>query len=97
MKNIINSQRDIQTTIHRLLKLKAEMATIKAEIEELVADLVEYCKSAGLKTLRSGDTKVTWVHVDDTLVFDSKAFKADHPDLYAQYCTKTKTGREYLR
>ena len=45
-----------------------------------------------IDTLKGETTcyKRTWVN--DSLIFDSTKFKADHADLYEQYKTKEKAG-----
>lgn len=59
--------------------------------------LFKYFIERGVKKLTGDWGHLSYVKEQDSLVFDSERFAKDYPELYAQYCTKTKTGREYLR
>lgn len=78
----------IEAKIKELKELKAEVA----ELEDLIDVLEGEIKTAmGEDTLLvAGPFKVTYKEVI-TNRFDSKAFKADHPDMYTAYTKPSKT------
>ena len=49
----------------------------------------------GEETIQGDGWKATWKNVSSSR-FDSKAFKADHADLYGQYSKQTITTRFVL-
>ena len=71
--------------------------TISVELPELPAGLTDKLKAAmverGTEALQGDGWKATWKNVNGSR-FDSKAFKADHADLYGQY-SKTTTARRF--
>jgi len=77
-----------------------DLMSVRAMIEELEAEaLTDKLKAAmveqGAEVLQGDGWKATWKNVNGSR-FDSKAFKADHADLYGQYSRQTTTTRFVL-
>nr|DAG70318.1 MAG TPA: Exonuclease [Caudoviricetes sp.] len=64
-----------------------------AMVESLKDQLKEHMDAAGVDTLAGLDYKITYKAVTSSRL-DSKALKADQPDLYAKY-TKQTTARRF--
>lgn len=54
-----------------------------------------YMEDAGILT-SAGETIATWKAAKDSLRFDSASFKADHADLYNQYCKPQAGSRRFV-
>ena len=87
-------------TIHELESKVRELHQLQALIDEATAeaesikDVIKASMTAqGVDEVRAGEYKVSWKPVTASR-FDSKAFKADHADLYGQY-SKTITARRF--
>lgn len=79
-----------------LLKAIAEYRRIiddaEAELEALKRTAIERMESRGIDELKSDEHKATYRIVVSNR-FDSKAFKADHADLYELYKKSSSTKR----
>ena len=85
-------QNELTATIERIIELEAEQEAISAEMESLKDKLkAELVKQGVEKMLVSGykvsNTKYT------THRFDSKAFKADHAEMYEEYTKEIEAHR----
>ena len=69
-----------------------EIRELKTRLEILTSELKTYMEEHDIDILNGETTayKRTWVN--DSLIFDSTKFKADHEDLYQEYKTKEKAG-----
>lgn len=77
--------------LRELMRMKEEIeAEITAIQDEIKADMTV----RGVEELRGTDYKVTWKAYQTSRI-DSKALKADLPDIAAKY-TKTTTARRFL-
>ena len=63
--------------------------------EALVLDLKKYLADRDTLTY-AGRTLATWKSAKDSQRFEADAFKAAHPDLYAQYLKTTPGSRRLL-
>lgn len=81
----VNKVEDYVVQLSALVKQKSEeLNTIKDGLCQLMLD-------NGVKQYDSIRLKLTTVTPKPRVSFDSTAFKADHPDLYKQYCKSSET------
>jgi len=79
----------------RLAEIKAQKKDLEAEEDNIKARIMSSMADAEEATL-DGITVCTWKAVSSNR-FDSKAFKADQPDLYKQYLNQTQSRRFLLK
>lgn len=85
---------DEMETYRNIVSMMKEAEEYKKRIED---DLHTFLSSNGYKSWdKEGDFKVTLTPPGERTTFDSKAFKAEHPDLFVQYCKTTQT-KETIR
>lgn len=82
---------DLETTVQRLVKLKAKMAALELEKKELEASIKKAVKPGHRVSLRNGYA-VSVSKESTQRRFNSTLFKEKHPDLYDRYSTKTKVS-----
>lgn len=87
---------DINRTEDALLELKAAADWYKAQYDQLKAGLLGLMVQHDIKKYDGVKVSITRKAEGERQSFDSKAFKADYPDLYKQYVTKTKTPSSIL-
>ena len=75
-----------------LLSVRAMIAELEAEAEALTDKIKNAMIERGEEVLQGDGWKASWKNINSSR-FDSKAFKADHADLYAQYSKSTVTTR----
>ena len=75
---------ELNTTARDLMSVQAMIRELEAEAEALTDRLKEAMIERSTETLEGDGWKATWKNVESSR-FDSKAFKADHADLYGQY------------
>lgn len=73
---------DVVTAIATLLKAEKADKAMKEKLRELMED-------AGVSKWECDQFTATIGKASESTTFDSKAFQADHPDLYKQYLKKT--------
>lgn len=83
---------ELNNTAHDLMSIRAMISELEAEAEALTDKLKAVMVERGEETLQGDDWKATWKNITSSR-FDSKAFKADHADLYGQYSKQTTTTR----
>lgn len=90
---------DKQVGLHAFLKLRDAAKMYKNAQDEIGGLLLEYADRKGLNEIRSGDTVVKVIRGKEKAgLFDEARFKAEHPDIYAEYCTAVKpASKPYLR
>lgn len=86
------SENELNTVAHDLLAVRAMIEELQAEAEALTDKLKAAMVDRGEEVLRGDVWKASWKNVSSTR-FDSKAFKADHADLYTAYSKPTTTCR----
>ena len=79
-------------TIELIRTLEEQIAERKAEVESLKAELVDFMKDNGLKTVIISKYQVSYTEYTSNR-FDSTKFKAEHPDTYAKYLKATAATR----
>ena len=89
------SMNELNTTARDLMSVRAMIAELEAEAEALTDKLKGAMIERGEETLQGDGWKASWKNVTSNR-FDSKAFRADHADLYGQYSKATVTTRFIL-
>ena len=83
---------ELNSTARDLMSVRAMIAELEAEAEALTDKLKAAMTERGEEVLQGDGWKASWKNVNSSR-FDSKAFKADNPDLYQQYSKPTTTTR----
>ena len=86
---------ELNSTAKDLMSVRAMIAELEAEAEALTDKLKGAMVDQGTEVLQGDGWKATWKNVSSSR-FDSKAFKADHADLYGQYSKATVSTRFVL-
>lgn len=89
------STNELNTTARDLMSVRAMIEELEEEAQALTDKLKAAMVEQGTETLAGDGWKATWKNVSSSR-FDSKAFKADHADLYGQYSKQTTTTRFVL-
>lgn len=83
---------ELNTTARDLMSVRAMIAELEEEAEALTGKIKTAMTERGEETIQGDGWKASWKNVNSTR-FDSKAFRADHADLYGQYSKRTTTTR----
>lgn len=86
------STHEITAKVQELRELRRMADELNAEIEAIQDSIKAEMVAREVDELSGSDYKISWKLVN-TRRFDSKAFKANHGDLYEQYLTETATRR----
>ena len=86
------SNAELNTTAKELLSVRSMIAELEAEAEALADRIKAAMTERGEEVLTGDGWRASWKNVTSSR-FDSKSFKADHADLYAQYSKRTVTTR----
>ena len=86
------SIKELNTTARDLPAVRARIAELEAEAEALTDCIKSAMVAAGSETLEGDGWKASWKNVNSNR-FDSKAFRAENPDLAARYMKQTVTTR----
>ena len=89
------SMNELNSTARDLMSVRAMIEELEAEAQALTDKLKAAMVEQGAEVLQGDGWKATWKNVNSQC-FDSKAFKADHADLYGQYSRQTTTARFVL-
>ncbi|MDD7290360.1 MAG: YqaJ viral recombinase family protein [Veillonella caviae] len=81
-------------TIQEYLNAKADMDEAKDRKQELENIIKDYMKNNEIATC--GDHVITWRTSKPRESFDSKRFKQDHPDMYAEYVKVGASSRPFV-
>ena len=76
-------------TVMKLVTFEKAVKEIKEAEEKLKADLLKEMENAGVIKIDDPEVLITYIAETDRETFDSKAFRADHPDLYDDYVKMT--------
>ena len=83
---------DLNKTARDLLEVRAMIKELEAEAEALTDQIKAAMIDRYTETLEGDGWKATWKNVQSSR-FDSKAFKAQHGDLYEAFSKPTTTTR----
>lgn len=82
------STNELNITAKELLSVRAMIAELEALTDKIKSAMIE----RGEEVLQGEGWRASWKNVNSCR-FDSKSFKNDHADLYAQYSKSTVTTR----
>ena len=85
-------QEQLDKTVKNLMEVRSMIETLEAEAEALTDKIKAAMIERGEEVIQGDGWKAAWKNVNSSR-FDSKSFKADHADLYAQYSKATTTTR----
>ena len=96
---MLTNQKDIQIAIHSFIKAREAVKAAETEKARLQTELLDYADRNGLTRIESGDTKLSVIRGKEKQnQFDLDKFRAECPEIYARYCTKTTPARAaYIR
>ena len=86
---------EITAKVKELRELRRMADELAAEIEAIQDSIKAEMTTRGVDMLAGNDYKITWKAVQSSR-FDSKAFKAEMPDLYARFAKATESRRFVL-
>ena len=86
------SMNELNQTAKDLIAVKAMIAELEAEAEALTDKIKGAMIEQGREGLSGDGWRASWKNVTSSR-FDSKAFRADHADLYTAYSKPTTTCR----
>ena len=86
------SERMLLNRIKKYKDLEAQRTAIEKEMDALRADLLADMQKKGLEEQRAGDWVIRWTRVF-TARLDSKALKAELPELAARFTRQTESRR----
>ena len=86
------SENELNTAARDLLAVRAMIEELQAEAEALTDKIKGAMVDRGQEVLTGDGWKASWKNVNSSR-FDSRAFKADHADLYTEYSKPTTTCR----
>ena len=86
------SIQDMNSTARDLMSVRAMIRELEAEAEALTDKLKAAMVERSTETLEGDGWRASWKNVTGSR-FDSKAFKAQHGDLYAAFSKPTTTTR----
>lgn len=89
------STNEMNSTARDLMSVRQMIEQLQAEAEALTDKLKAAMVDQGTEVLQGDGWKATWKNVSSSR-FDSKAFKANHADLYNQYSRQTTATRFVL-
>ena len=89
------SRTERASKVKKLRELRRMADELEAEIEALQDAIKAQMTQEGVDALAGDDYRVTWKNVVSAR-FDSKAFKAVRPDLYARFIRQSETRRFVL-
>ena len=83
---------NLNKTAQDLIEIRAMIKELEAEAESMTDQIKAAMVEQGVETLSGDNWKATWKNVQSQR-FDSKAFRADHGDLYTAYSKPTTVTR----
>ena len=86
------STNELNVTARDLLAVRAMIAELEAEAEALTDRIKSAMVDAGTEALEGDGWKASWKNVKANR-FDSRAFRAENPELAARYMKQTTTTR----
>ncbi len=66
-------------------EFERQIKLLMEQEEELRADILEAMEERGIKSIKTDNLTITYKEPYDREKFDSKAFKAEFPELYDKY------------
>ena len=75
----------------QIIDIDTQLKALQEQRETLLQGLKAEMEKAGVKKWETDNLRLTYVAPTTKETFDSKRFKAEHPDVYADYIKTTKT------
>lgn len=82
--------------IDEVVSIESRLKELADQSRQLRAGLLRLMAEKGVTSFRSDRLLLTRKAAAESVSFDTDRFRADHPDLYAQYCTKRRKTAESL-
>ena len=86
---------ELDSKVSELRELQSMISELQAEAESIKDTIKGVMIDCGEETISGNGWKASWKNVNSSR-FDSKRFKAECPDLYAEYSKQTTTCRFVL-
>ncbi|WP_435645721.1 hypothetical protein [Butyricicoccus porcorum] len=86
---------ELDSKVAELRELQSMISELQAEAEAIKDTIKGVMIDRGEETISGNGWKASWKNVNSSR-FDSKRFKAECPDLYAEYIKQTTTCRFVL-
>ncbi len=83
---------ELAVRLELICKLKEEKAELESQITALEDSVKSVMDANGVTSMEVGERKVVYTRYFSNR-FDSKAFKADHEDLYVEYTKPVPSAR----
>ena len=72
-------------TASQIAEFERQIKAIKEQEDALKAAILAEMEQKGIIKLETGEMTITYVAPSDREIFDSKAFRKEHADLYDEY------------
>ena len=76
-------------TLKSLIVFEKKIKELEEAKKELNAKILEEMESKGIIKIDSDEVSISYIQPSDRESFDSKSFRADHPDIYDSYVRMT--------
>lgn len=86
------SKTELQSKVDELRELRRMVEELSAEISSIEDELKAHMAALNTDTLHGDNFKLTWKEVTTSRI-DSKALKAEAPELWQRYSKQTTTRR----
>lgn len=83
---------ELDAKVMELRELQATIAEMEAEVEAIKDTIKNKMVDEEIEELIGNGWKATW-HTVTSSRLDSKKLKADHPEIFTQYCKASTTTR----
>lgn len=86
MIQIINNKPVLDTsTLNKIVEFEKALKELEDKKKELSAQILEEMQSKNILKIEADELSINFVAPSDRETFDSKTFRAEHPDLYDSY------------
>ena len=92
----ITATQEVEDIVHNLMRMKIAAAELEAMTDAQKALVMGFLGDAETLLDVQGRPLCTWKQAKAPLRFDTAHFKADSPDLYAQYLKEGEASRRFL-
>lgn len=86
------TERQIENRVKKLQELEAQQKALEQEAEQIKAQLKAELEEQGVEELPTKNFIIRWKMVMSSRL-DSKALKAELPEIYKQYCKQSGSKR----
>ena len=76
-------------TLKSIVVFEQKIKELEEAKKELTANILEEMESKGIIKIDSDEVSISYIQPSDRESFDSKSFRADHPDIYDSYVRMT--------